>query len=154
MVKVLDNPTPPRPGTPSKGTSSSPFRSENIEAAEAASKEVRALVEAGKLQEARELTVTFLEIWPDDSRLLTAARVLAPPSFQSHKSERRYIPRDVEHEWLRQHAKDYSGQWVALLGDQLLTSGKELGAVMATLRGLANGKEALLHFQPERWNSW
>jgi hypothetical protein len=154
MVKVLDKPTPIRREPESNGAAPAGGPGDSHQAVDAAVKEIRALVETGKLRQAREMTTSLLEIWPDDSRLQAAARVLAPPSFQSHKSERRYLPRNLEHEWLREHAVDYTGQWIALLGDELLAAGKELGAVLETLRALENGKEALLHFQPDVWNSW
>jgi hypothetical protein len=152
MVKVLDNSTTARREPVSNGHSSEtvavPTQREAPETAEAALKVVRTLVEAGKVRLARERTTAFLEIWPDDARLQSAANVLAPPQVWSHKSERPRTTGEQEFKWIREHALEYSGQWVALLGDQLLASGRDFKLVRAELETIEGGSDALLHFQP------
>ncbi len=43
-----------------------------------------------------------------------------------------YIDRKLEYEWLKQHEREYIGQWIALKGDQLLAHGgnaKDVSAI-------------------------
>ena len=94
----------------------------------------------------------FLKVWPEDTKLLAAARVLAPPKVRSVKSDRPRTSGEREFRWIRAHALQYSGQWVALLGDRLLASGKDLKSVLTELETIEGGSDALLHFQPT--GSW
>lgn len=56
-------------------------------------------------------------------------------------------PLDPEFEWLRLHARDYPGQWLAVLGGRLLAADPDLRQVLARLRE-AGERRALLHREP------
>lgn len=88
---------------------------------------VQRLIESDQLSVAR----TMLEAAPihvvNDSLILCLRRVLAPPVVQ--RTSKRDVDRRTEYEWLRTEGHRYRGQWVAVLGNQLL-------AVAPTLREL------------------
>ena len=58
-------------------------------------------------------------LFPDHERVQQAARVLAPP-----KAQVTYLPRakglDDSRMWLREHASEYKGQWIAVREGRLL----------------------------------
>ncbi len=58
-------------------------------------------------------------LFPDHERVQRAARVLAPP-----KAQVTYLPRakglDDSRMWLREHAGEYKGQWIAVREGRLL----------------------------------
>lgn len=47
-----------------------------------------------------------------------------------------YIDRTREFEWMKQHEREYIGQWVALKGDQLIAHGTAAKTVFARAREL------------------
>lgn len=47
-----------------------------------------------------------------------------------------FIDRTKETEWLAEHRREYPGQWLALMGDQLITFGKEAKEVFSKAREL------------------
>jgi hypothetical protein len=154
MVKTLENPSMPRREPVSNGHSLEadavdPMLPGVPETAEAALKEVRTLVEAGKVRLARERIANFLEIWPENERLQAADRVLGPPKRLPQRTDVPNVSREREFQWIREHALEYSGQWVALLDDRVLASGRDLKSVMAELQQLEGGADVLLHFQPQ-----
>ena len=56
-----------------------------------------------------------------------------------------YIDRTSESEWLRQHQREYIGQWIALKGNQLIAQGETGREVFAKVRELGI-ERALVHF--------
>ncbi|MEZ4714400.1 MAG: hypothetical protein R3A44_44880 [Caldilineaceae bacterium] len=80
---------------------------------------------AGAHLAARTLAATGAAKYPAHAELQKAARILAPP-----KVLRRNLAPDptlrANHNWLRTHRLEYSGQWVALRNGQLLASGDSL----------------------------
>ena len=74
-------------------------------------------------------------------RLLTKLRRDArrkPFVFQSKVicANAPYVDRKLEYEWLKQHEREYIGQWIALTGDQLLAHGGNAREVFAKAREL------------------
>lgn len=63
----------------------------------------------------------------------------------SRSSVRKVVMRDysAERRWLSEHADEYAGQWVALKGDQLISSGPDLREVYEAAR-MAGHPDALL----------
>lgn len=47
-----------------------------------------------------------------------------------------YIDRTLEFEWMKQHEREYIGQWVALKGNQLVAHGPSAKEVFAKAREL------------------
>ena len=55
----------------------------------------------------------------------------------------------AEQEWLRQHSDEYSGQWVALNGDVLLSHGSDARAVRDEARAKGVHLPLLVHIPEE-----
>lgn len=63
----------------------------------------------------------------------------APPQFPPDRIisvNESYIDRTREFEWMKQHEREYIGQWVALKGDQLIAHGTAAKTVFARAREL------------------
>ncbi len=58
------------------------------------------------------------------------------------------IDRTKESEWLAKHRRQYAGQWVALIGDQLLASGTEAKEVFAKARELGYPRAIFIFVEP------
>jgi hypothetical protein len=114
---------------------------------EAALERVRRLIEASDVEGARALARDLDQRWPDDTRVRYWARVLAPPEVRAVKGERAR-PLDREMAWLREHAREYPGCWLAVFGDQLVTAHRELREVLRTVRETPGVQASLLHFEP------
>src|SRR5438067_209542 len=73
----------------------------------------------GRVQEAREAVKELEASWPDDHRVQYWARVLAPPRViptpEEHRNRR---PLDRERAWLKEHAREYPGRWLAVYEDR------------------------------------
>lgn len=85
--------------------------------------------------------------WPESERVRHYARVLAPPTVRT-------VPRRggrgfaKEHAWLKAHAREYPGCWIAVLEDQLIAADPDLRRVLAAARGTSDPMHTLIHFQP------
>src|SRR5437660_1098817 len=91
--------------------------------------------------------VKELEVrWPDSPSVQHFARVLAPPVVRvlPRASGRR---RDREDAWLREHAREYPGCWLALLEDRLIAADSSLAVVLAKVQQTPGAEFALFHFQ-------
>jgi hypothetical protein len=53
-----------------------------------------------------------------------------------------------EFAWIKANAHEYTGYWLAVLGDKLLAADPDLGAVIVKVRALAPEQAPLLHLQP------
>lgn len=60
-------------------------------------------------------------------------------------SEHRDVERGDEYEWLRRHAGEYRGQWVALAGDRLVSSAPTLRELRARLPVETADRQPLIH---------
>lgn len=107
---------------------------------------LRDLVDNGRVDEARVLIKEMEQRWPESAPVQHFARVLAPPKVlpPSGRPNRSF---EREHAWLRQHAREYPGQWLAVLGGRLVAADRELSRVLELLRQTPNGNRALLHRQ-------
>ncbi|MFN7928566.1 MAG: DUF5678 domain-containing protein [Blastocatellia bacterium] len=61
--------------------------------------------------------------------------------------ERPDMVREREREWLRQHWREYLGQWVALEGDRLISSGEDARQVFAAARAAGLSVPFVVHVQ-------
>jgi hypothetical protein len=59
--------------------------------------------------------------------------------------DRRGPDRSAEFHWLKTRAAEYQGQWVALLGENLVASSKVLKELLAQLDKLQLQGEPLIH---------
>lgn len=109
--------------------------------------QLEALVRRGELAEAGELVRGMEQRWPGDEPVQKFARVLAPPAV----SVRQGSParsRSRECQWLREHAHEYPGSWLAVLGERLVAAHADVRVVIAAVKKDPTAKDALLHFQP------
>jgi hypothetical protein len=101
----------------------------------------------GDVEEARSLAREMARRWPDEDRVRHWARVLDPPKVTVVPGEpRRNL--DRERAWLRDHAGEYPGCWLAVNGDELVTADRDLAAVLKTVRETPGAEKSLIHYEP------
>lgn len=90
---------------------------------------IRRLVEEDKVGAARKLVEEALRENPDEPYLAYWKEVLSPARFLGVNPARDF-DRSAEIRWLEEHWPEYRGEWVALLGEELLAHGtlKEVSA--------------------------
>lgn len=105
---------------------------------------IRALVEEGRVREARVLVKEALRESPSEPGIRGWSEVLAPAKMISRPSTPDF-DRSAEIHWLEEHANEYRGQWVALLHDELLAHADTLEELTAKLETIPRDARALLH---------
>jgi hypothetical protein len=111
-------------------------------------RQLRDLLDAGDVEGARSL-VAELEIrWPASERVRHYAHVLAPPTVRM-RGDIKARPLNKEWEWLRQHAQEYPGCWLAVLGDQLVAADPDGVVVRAKAREVPGDERPLIYYQPD-----
>src|SRR5947199_10043426 len=98
------------------------------------------LLEEARLKAARELLAEALREGSPEPELDGLAKLLAPP--KPRMSPVRDFDRTAEFRWLDEHGKEYMGQWVGLLGDELLAHAPTLKELQAKLDKVAPEKPA------------
>lgn len=108
---------------------------------------IRELVEQERIGAARALVAEAAALGAREEGLEGWQKVLAPakvlrrlPADEPDRTE------DIR--WLDTHWQEYRGQWVALLGGELLAYAASLKDVLAKLGERSVGKRALLHRIP------
>jgi len=107
---------------------------------------LRSLVEANDVEGARALAPRILERWPDSRRTQHWARVLEPAKATVLHGYPNESFRQ-EHDWLRRHAHEYPGCWIAVKGDRLIAADPSLRRVYELIRETVGATGALIHFQ-------
>jgi hypothetical protein len=74
---------------------------------------------------ARELADQGSKTFPGDTRLQQALAVLSPVVVSSRRPAQG-LPLEASQKWLKEHAAQYKGQWVAVRGSTLLGSAPTL----------------------------
>lgn len=109
---------------------------------------VKALVEASRVEEARELIRDAEAKWPENSRVRYWASVLAPPRLIGVRpASGREMATDWG--WLKEHADEYRGCWVAVHNGELLAANPKLRVVHEAVLACPDRKEPLVHFIPD-----
>jgi len=108
--------------------------------------EIRDAVEHGDFRLARDLVARALMSRPDDPDLRRWERVVAPAVVRI--STIRGVDRGRDLEWLRAHASEYSGRWVAVDGGALLAEAPSLAEVLDRVRSSHAGKTPLVEWIP------
>lgn len=82
---------------------------------------------------------------------LTQAGVIARAHARPKAKIRRVETpdRSLEMKWIVEHRKEYSGQWVALDGDRLLSHGKDAREVFAIARNSGVEAPFFVHLEAE-----
>src|SRR5438105_15313191 len=91
--------------------------------------ELREALKQGEHLRARELAMSGAAEFPDDPYLAKAGRILAPPKVIGHYPPNPKAGLDVK--WLKQHAHEYAGQWVALNEGEFIGAADELDDLLA-----------------------
>jgi hypothetical protein len=112
---------------------------------EAALAPLRGLLERRDEEGARHLVGQLLAQWPDSPRLQHLSRILAPPTVRA-RPDVKPINRDRERAWLRAHAHEYPGFWIAVLGDELVAADPALNVVRARMKQNPAYADAILYF--------
>lgn len=107
---------------------------------------IRELVEADLVGGARRLLAEALERGDHGEDLSGWQQVLAPAQSRLNSSRELDFNRAPEIRWINEHADDYHGQWVALLGGELLAHSASLEKVVSTLEKDRPGRRPLLHY--------
>ena len=113
---------------------------------------LRALLDAGDVEGARRFVKELEVRWPESERVRHYARVLAPPKVRM-RSDIKARPLDKEWEWLRLHAHEHPGCWLAVLGDQLVAADPDGSVVRAKAREVPGEDRPLIYYQPDRRES-
>ena len=106
---------------------------------------IRALVEQDRVGAARALLAEALERRDHGEDLSRWREILAPARVRKSAKEPDF-DRSPEMHWLAQHGSEYQGQWVALLGAELLAHSKSLEEVVRTLEKNKPSRRPLLHY--------
>jgi hypothetical protein len=108
---------------------------------------LRSLLEQGDVEGARSFVKELEAKWPESPRVQHFAHVLAPPEFLGRRpgGGRSLKP---EHDWLRAHAREYPGCWLAIHGDRLIAADPDLDIVLDAMERASDLVDPLLHFQP------
>ena len=87
--------------------------------------------------------------WPDSERIQHWARVLEPPRILARGPAKGGSFSPAEKAWLRAHAHEYPGCWLAIDEGRLIAANPDLGAARAA--AAKDGAPApLFHFTPSR----
>jgi hypothetical protein len=105
---------------------------------------IRALVEEGRVREARALVKEALRESPSEPGVTGWSEVLAPAKILQTRSATDF-DRSAEILWLEEHADEYRGQWVALLRNELLAHADTLEELTTKLETVPRDARALLH---------
>jgi hypothetical protein len=115
-------------------------------ACEQALLELRSLVEADRVETARQLALQLVERWPSSPRVQYWARVLAPPAATAGGA--RALPSlERDQQWLRDHRANYPGCWIAVADGQLIAADPDLEEVQRMVRARLGTRGALLFHQ-------
>ncbi|MFY9819949.1 MAG: DUF5678 domain-containing protein [Thermoanaerobaculia bacterium] len=109
------------------------------------SERIRELVEADKVGGARRLLADALESYHEED-LSGWQRVLAKTKGRPNPDVEADVDRAPEFRWLTEHSEAYRGQWVALLGNELLAHSMSLKEVVAALERNKPPRRAMLHY--------
>lgn len=121
----------------------------NPETLQEALERLQQLVNSSRVEEARAYVKKVVSEWPDSERIQHWDRVLAPPRILGWKPA---VGGDIsgERAWLKAHAHEYPGCWIAVLGDRMIAADTDLDKVRAAAK--ADGAvDPLFHFTPMPW---
>ena len=104
---------------------------------------IRALLETADLRGARRLLAEARESGSPEPELDRLEKLLAPPRFELRPASD--FDRSAEIRWLEENASEFRGQWVALLGSDLLAHAQTFDELMTQLDSIPREARALLH---------
>lgn len=89
---------------------------------------VRWALAAGAHLTARKLATEGAQMYPQDAELAKMARILAPPKYLGSSPADPSVGDNVR--WLRYHAGEYRGQWLAVRNGQLVATALTIKQLM------------------------
>jgi len=107
---------------------------------------IRELVEADRVEGARRLLAEALERGDHGEDLSGWQRVLAKGKPIRVGGGELDFDRTPEVTWIREKSDPYKGQWVALLGDELLAHSASLDEVMSVLEANKPPRRPMVHY--------
>jgi predicted CopG family antitoxin len=110
------------------------------------SKRILKLVEADKVGEARRLLAEALERGSQKEDLAYWQKVLAKGGPGRPVKGESDFDRTPDIQWIREHSETYRGQWVALLGGELLAHSQSLEEVVQVLERNRPARSPLIHY--------
>lgn len=109
---------------------------------------LRDLLSGGRGAEARVLARELASCWPDVPAIQHYARALQPPTARRVPGAPPFRSLDSDYAWLRVHAHEYPGQWLAVYEGRLLAAGTDLQRVTEAARQELGQGDAVLFYQP------
>jgi hypothetical protein len=108
---------------------------------------IRALLTAGRLRTALKALEITAQTHPD-STILKRLRGLLKPA-RAYRVKREPIDQKAEREWLRMHAHEFRGQWIAIRNGVLLANGVDPFEVKERAKENAQGSFLLVRVTDE-----
>lgn len=108
--------------------------------------DIRAEVERGNLRRARELVARAMQSTPNDPDVLRWYQVVAPAVVRPGATCGADRRRDLE--WLRIHASEHSGRWIAIDGGDLLDESPTLADLLNRIRNSHPTRTPLVEWIP------
>ncbi len=106
---------------------------------------IRSLLDGQKLVAAMREAARGAKLFPGDSWLRQADRVLNPRKVSVVPARDQHLDRRKEYEWLRRHRDEYRGKWVALMEDELIASSESFDEVLREVRARRLAAHPLVH---------
>ena len=106
------------------------------------------MVEANRVDRARELARTAWELFPDHGDIQRWHTILGSPKIK--RIPLRGAKRTEEANWLRENADDYRGKWVVLFGSKLVGFGDRWRKVIEMARREGDVSDMLVHQIPNK----
>jgi Family of unknown function (DUF5678) len=107
------------------------------------------LLERERIEEARRYVKELQQRWPDAERVQHYAHVLAPPVARS-RPDLKTRPMHRELAWVREHAHEHPGCWLAVFEDRLVAADPDLQVVLAKTREALGHENVLVVQAPKR----
>lgn len=105
---------------------------------------VRDLIEREQISTARRLLAGLPLEYLSDPLVLRLLKTLAQPVVKA--CQKQDVDRQKDYDWLREHARKYMGQWVALHDGQLLAASATLRDISEKVKALRLRHPPLLHW--------
>ena len=109
-----------------------------------------ALLAAGRGSEARAYAQELGERWPNVKAIQQYARALEPSIARRVPGAPQFRSLDQDYAWLRDHAHEYPGCWLAVFEGRLLAADTDLNRVTEIARRELGNTDAVLFYQPSR----
>jgi Family of unknown function (DUF5678) len=106
--------------------------------------EIRAILNSGTLQGAREVAERGLALYPDHPELRRLHHAFRPYEVRSRPDLRIDDPRP-NYEWLERNSGQYRGKWVGLDAGELVAAADTLKEVLEALEGRRFGSTLVHH---------